>query len=660
MSDDIAIIVENLTKTYRLYNSNLDRLKESLHPLRKKYHHEFNALHNVSFEIIKGESVGIIGKNGSGKSTLLKLITGVLTPTSGTVTVNGKISALLELGSGFNPELTGIENVYFNGTLMGYSRDEMDARLDAILAFADIGEFVYQPVKSYSSGMFVRLAFAVAINVDPDILIVDEALSVGDIKFQRKCYSKIENFKDIGKTIIFVTHDTGSINNLCSKAMLLNNGELLAVDMPRVVTKKYVELIFDFNSNAPQAIEEKEVGEDPSRLILRKKVLEVLNLNPPANLKNELRHGTGKTEIIDFGIKDMNGMRVNRLISGQKYIFYFVSINYEPIKDLYLAFLVRNVQGIELFITNNELNNISLSEQDKHSVFEVNLEISAWLAQGEYFLSFVTMDKTSSIYTDRRLDAYYFTVIDEHMRVKGYVNLMPSMSVITHDNKFLTDDISTRYKYQEEGFHGDRYLIDFSNYFLNRCKYFVETGANVGTTLAYVSKLYPEKICYSCEPDEIAYKLALNNALSEKVTVYNETAQLFLQRLNRDFRYLFDEEVVFWLDAHGYGFEWPLRYEIDSITTWFNKGFIFIDDFKVPDCDWFGYDSYEGQECSFDYIKGSLNKKRKYKIYYPRYKEKTSTFHPLRGWCLIYYGEIDLDLPEGLLKNVNCCEYLPS
>jgi len=187
MSNDIAIKAENLTKTYRLYDSNLDRLKESLHPLRRKYHHEFNALHDFNFEVKKGETVGIIGKNGSGKSTLLKIITGVLTPTSGSVTVNGRISALLELGAGFNPELTGIENVYFNGTLMGYSKEEMHAKLDDILGFADIGEFVRQPVKSYSSGMFVRLAFAVAINIDPDILIVDEALAVGDIFFQQKC-----------------------------------------------------------------------------------------------------------------------------------------------------------------------------------------------------------------------------------------------------------------------------------------------------------------------------------------------------------------------------------------------------------------------------------------------------------------------------------------
>ena len=186
-----AIKVSHLTKVYKLYDKPVDRLKESLHPLKKKYHKDFYALNDVSFEIKKGETVGIIGKNGAGKSTLLKIITGVLTPSSGHVHVNGRIASLLELGAGFNPEYTGIENIYLQGTLMGYSHSEMESKIDGILAFADIGDFVHQPVKSYSSGMYARLAFSVAINVEPDILIVDEALSVGDMYFQQKCMDKI-------------------------------------------------------------------------------------------------------------------------------------------------------------------------------------------------------------------------------------------------------------------------------------------------------------------------------------------------------------------------------------------------------------------------------------------------------------------------------------
>ena len=215
-----AIAVRDVTKIYRLYDKPIDRLKESVSLSHKNYHRDFYALNHLSFEVEKGQTVGIIGTNGSGKSTILKIITGVLTPTSGQVEVEGKISALLELGAGFNMDYTGIENVYMNGTMMGYTRKEMDAKLQDILDFAEIGDFVYQPVKTYSSGMFVRLAFALAINVDPEILIVDEALSVGDVFFQSKCYRKMEEIRQKGTTILMVTHDMGSIIKYCDKVVL--------------------------------------------------------------------------------------------------------------------------------------------------------------------------------------------------------------------------------------------------------------------------------------------------------------------------------------------------------------------------------------------------------------------------------------------------------
>ncbi len=219
-----AIEVRDVTKVYRLYEKNTDRLKESLGLTRKNLHKDFYALKNVSFDVEEGQSVGIIGTNGSGKSTMLKIITGVLTPTGGEVSVRGKVSALLELGAGFNSEYTGIENIYMNGTMMGFTKAEMDAKLDEILRFADIGDFVYQPVKSYSSGMFVRLAFALAINVEPEILIVDEALSVGDIFFQSKCYHHMDKLRKNGTTILMVTHDMSSVLKYCDKAVLLNDG----------------------------------------------------------------------------------------------------------------------------------------------------------------------------------------------------------------------------------------------------------------------------------------------------------------------------------------------------------------------------------------------------------------------------------------------------
>lgn len=238
------ISVNNISKVYRLYADPIDRMKEALHPLKKQYHKDFFALRDVSFSIGKGEVVGIIGKNGCGKSTLLKILTNVLAPTSGTVSVTGRVSSLLELGAGFNPEMTGRENVYFQGAIVGLSRRETDQHMDAILRFADIGDFIDQPVKSYSSGMFVRLAFACAVNVSPDILIVDEALAVGDAVFQRKCYAKLDAFKAQGKTILLVSHDMETVKRLCSRAMLLDGGRLLQDGPPPEVVLSYFRMLF--------------------------------------------------------------------------------------------------------------------------------------------------------------------------------------------------------------------------------------------------------------------------------------------------------------------------------------------------------------------------------------------------------------------------------
>ena len=228
-----AICAKQITKMYKLYQKPQDRLKEALGLTRKKLYKENYALKGIDLTISQGETVGIIGTNGSGKSTILKIITGVLNPTSGEIKVNGRISALLELGAGFNMEYNGIENIYLNGTMMGFSKKEIDEKLQEILDFADIGDYVYQPCKTYSSGMFVRLAFAVAINIEPEILIVDEALSVGDVFFQAKCYHKFEEFKKMGKTILFVSHDLSSIAKYCDRVVLLNKGVLLGEGNPK-------------------------------------------------------------------------------------------------------------------------------------------------------------------------------------------------------------------------------------------------------------------------------------------------------------------------------------------------------------------------------------------------------------------------------------------
>ena len=221
---EVMIEIKDLVKKYNIYDDPMDRLKETLSIRGKCYHREFVALDGLTFNVEKGDAIGILGKNGSGKSTLLKMVTGVLTPTSGTLNVNGKIAAILELGAGFNMEYSGRENIYLNGTMMGYTKEEMDKRIDGIIEFADIGEFIEQPVKIYSSGMFARLAFAVAINVDPDILIVDEALAVGDTRFQIKCINKMKELKESGTTILFVSHATEQVKRFCNKAIWLKDG----------------------------------------------------------------------------------------------------------------------------------------------------------------------------------------------------------------------------------------------------------------------------------------------------------------------------------------------------------------------------------------------------------------------------------------------------
>ncbi len=240
MTDSIAIVITNISKIYKLYDRPRDRLKEALHPFKKKYHHEFHALNNINFSVKKGETVGILGENGAGKSTLLKIITGVLTPSSGNVIVNGKVASLLELGAGFNPDYTGLENVYFQGALMGFTEKEMDARVGNILEFAGIGEFIHQPVKTYSSGMFVRLAFAVIANVDADILIIDEALAVGDAVFTQKCMRYIREYQGRG-TLIFVSHDTNAILSLCQTAVWLHGGEIQQIGDSKLVAQSYLQ-----------------------------------------------------------------------------------------------------------------------------------------------------------------------------------------------------------------------------------------------------------------------------------------------------------------------------------------------------------------------------------------------------------------------------------
>lgn len=376
---DIAIKVENVSKIYKLYNKPIDRLKETLSASKKKYHKDHYALDNISFEVKKGETVGIIGTNGSGKSTLLKMITGVLTPTSGNITVNGKVSALLELGAGFNPEYTGMENIYLNGTMMGYSREDMDKKVEPILKFADIGDFINQPVKTYSSGMFARLAFAVAINIEPDILIVDEALSVGDVFFQAKCYKKFNDFKKQGKTILFVSHDIGSIIKYCDRTILINKGEFVGFGMSGEIVDIYKKILV--NQYTPDG-DKDDIVEKINDIEGTNKWHEKLEINP-----NKLEYGNKKAEIIDFAIIDEKNMINNSIDKNKTFTIKMkIKLN-EKIEDPIYAFSIKDLKGTEIVGTNTMLENIDTNDYCVGQEVVISFKQKMNLQGGSYLLS---------------------------------------------------------------------------------------------------------------------------------------------------------------------------------------------------------------------------------------------------------------------------------
>ena len=365
--DSLAISIKHLSKSYRLYKRGSDRLRESLGLTRKTLSTEKKALDDVSFDVKKGETVGIIGTNGSGKSTILKIITGVLYQTSGDIKVDGRISALLELGAGFNQEYTGLENVYLNGTMMGYTDKEIDEKLDSILEFADIGDYIYQPVKTYSSGMFVRLAFAVAINIDPEILIVDEALSVGDVFFQSKCYHKFEEFKKMGKTILFVSHDLGSISKYCDRVVLLNKGVKLGEGSPKEMIDVYKRvLVGQYDAeNGDMASKESADAKNP----------------------NLLEYGDGSAHIDEYYITDEGGIRSSSIVKGSRFTVYMKIKFNRDITSPIFAFSIKNIKGTEITGTNTMFEKAFLEPVSKGDVKEVTFEQEMNLQGGEYLLS---------------------------------------------------------------------------------------------------------------------------------------------------------------------------------------------------------------------------------------------------------------------------------
>lgn len=426
MSSDFSIQVNNLGKCYHIYKKPRDRLKQFLiqglnriigSPIGEPYYREFWALKDVSFEVKRGETVGIVGRNGSGKSTLLQMICGTLTPSSGGVRTSGRVAALLELGSGFNPEFTGRENIYLNGAVLGLSKEEVDARFDDIVGFADIGDFISQPIRSYSSGMVVRLAFAVQAQSNPDILVVDEALAVGDAKFQAKCFSHLKKLKAQGASILLVSHSTEQIATHCDRAVLLKSGGLVAVGAPRDIINLHLDDMFGVERlgdvEAPVDLP-KDFDQEAHSLSF---VEDRFHLRPTYN-PHEYRWGDGSVLLLDHCMQAGTQMNVGVVRSGAvvdlTLSIRFLSHVVRPI----VGFTIKTKEGLTLYNTNSELqrcNGISTSGE-AGSVLTVSISFVAAFAPGDYFVSLGVASRQPNgevVPHDRRYDSVTLAVLAE-------------------------------------------------------------------------------------------------------------------------------------------------------------------------------------------------------------------------------------------------------
>ena len=420
MRKEAVIKIHNLSKIYPLYDKPQDRFKEALHPFRKSYHHDFYAMKNVDIEIFKGETVGIIGKNGAGKSTLLKMITGVLTPSSGTIEVKGRIASLLELGAGFNPEMTGLENIYLNGTLMGFSDREMDSKIDTILAFADIGDFIHQPVKMYSSGMFARLAFSVSINVEPDILIIDEALSVGDMAFQMKCFKKFQEFQEQERTILFVTHALETVIRYCNRGIVIDNGSKVCDASSKEAVDLFKRIL---TGNFDSEEKKKEIpAEAPVKGGLLKDTF-------PSN-SEMLEYGNKQAQIYDYAILDASGNPTTHLEHNTLCdIVLKIRFDEKIISPLF-AFSIKDAKGLEITGTNTMMKGIETGTFYAGDEITVRFRQKMNLRSGAYALSLGCVSLTSEgIDVHHRLyDAILFEVISTE-EMGGFFDLGSEVTI---------------------------------------------------------------------------------------------------------------------------------------------------------------------------------------------------------------------------------------
>lgn len=485
---EYAIKVNNVSKVYKLYDRNIDRLRDSLGFGAARRYKEHHALGGISFGVRKGECIGIIGTNGAGKSTLLKIITGVLSPTEGKVDVDGRISALLELGAGFNMEYTGLENIYLNGTMIGFTRNEIDARLDAILEFADIGDFINQPVRTYSSGMFVRLAFAVAINIDPEILVVDEALSVGDVFFQAKCFKKFEEFKEQGKTILFVSHDLSTIRRYCDRALLINKGHLIGDGTPMEMIDKFKRVMAGqedtetsgtaergttssvADGTAENTAAEKTAAEDTgasdkdtvtsaegtaaaaknstaasavakgrmsatdtvaAQISDAKTVSDGTRWMDSLSVNGDTQeYGDRLVEIVDFGIWDEQGTLTGSIIKGQSFRLGIRIRANEEVEDPIVAFTIRDVKGVDITGTNTVYEGTPIGHMSPGEERVVYFTQRMQLQGGEYLILLgCTRYESDGFHIYHRLyDILNMTVISDRNTL-GYFDMESTVSI---------------------------------------------------------------------------------------------------------------------------------------------------------------------------------------------------------------------------------------
>lgn len=425
MSSDTAIKVENLSKCYQIYDHPRDFLKQIIIPRlqrlsgreTKQFFREFWVLKDISFEIKKGETVGIIGRNGCGKSTLLQMICGTLSPTSGNVQTNGRVTALLELGSGFNPEFTGRENVYMNAAVLGLSQEEIDTRFDDIVAFADIGEFINQPVKTYSSGMMVRLAFAVQAQVLPDILIVDEALAVGDAKFQAKCFECLKQLKDKGTSILLVTHSSEQIVTHCSRAMLLNEGSVVAAGEPRHVVNRYMDLLFGKERKVSHLPPSSTIPSFSASIenepLMLNHIDDVFATRAGYN-PHEYRWGDGSATIIDFYLSAGNELYPSVISTGQTITLGVVIRFHVDLVDPILGITIKTKAGVTVYGANSRTLQVTAFKSlgRKDTVIVADAAFVCRLAPGDYFISLgiATQQNEEVIPHDRRYDAIHLQV----------------------------------------------------------------------------------------------------------------------------------------------------------------------------------------------------------------------------------------------------------